>query len=161
MVSFDFNNTFYIRVYYQDLNDQICELCRDGANPWTQGAKLPVAAKGTSIASTSLKAMPNHIWLWFQLPNTSIVGYLYRNQVNWTQGKLYWGWGSPSSLALSDRRNLSQQESSSPNCVTILVLIYRPPLTEITATASSLSPRTTNLRSLRSMAQPTHGSLAK
>jgi hypothetical protein len=85
VTSFQYGDIFRIRVYYQDQNDKIQELVRDNANPWTTGASFPVAIKGTSIASTSLKAKPNYIWLWFQLPDTSIIEYLFQNSP-WKKG---------------------------------------------------------------------------
>lgn len=50
-----------------------------------------------------------------------------------------------------------QQECSSPSSIMILALTSRPPLMEMIAIASSLSPRTTSLRSLHLMVQPTPG----
>lgn len=91
MISFQHENTFRIRVYYQDTNDQIRELCRDNQNPWTQGAKFPVAVKGTSIASSSLQSKPNHIWLLFQILDLDIkctfTEYLYQGSGDWKKGK--------------------------------------------------------------------------
>lgn len=79
-------DTIWIRVYYQTVDGTIQELVRNNSDPWTTGAKFPGAIKGTSIAATTLKAKPYHIWLWFQKEDTTITEQLYQGNGPWKTG---------------------------------------------------------------------------
>lgn len=78
-------NKHHILLYYQDPNtDEICELIKNGDNPWVQGTKHPVAMRGTSIA---VACAGEGTQIWFQQPDTKFVQYGFESGKDWKKGK--------------------------------------------------------------------------
>lgn len=84
--SFYNGNLHHIQLYYQDMDtDEICEILKNGNNPWVTGIRHPAGIKGTSIAAASTGEGTQ---IWYQQPDTHFVQYLFEAGKEWKKGKL-------------------------------------------------------------------------
>lgn len=74
----------HIQLYYQDpVTAEICELVKNGNNPWVQGMRHPEAMRGTSIAVASTGEGSQ---LWYQTPDTKFVQWWFEAGKEWKKG---------------------------------------------------------------------------
>ncbi|CUS13962.1 unnamed protein product [Tuber aestivum] len=85
-ISLDVRGTRFIRVYYQDKDNAICEVCKDGAGNWFYGQRFPPAIQGTSISCSQILGKGFYHWLFYQKPDTTFVEHLMREDSQWKEG---------------------------------------------------------------------------
>ncbi|KAG0640183.1 hypothetical protein HOY80DRAFT_1000403 [Tuber brumale] len=87
---YDNDKILYIRVYYQDVDNLIHELGRDGAGGWYHGHTFPAAIRGTSIACSEIPGRPFDRWLFYQKPDGTFIEYFKQDSIDWKEGKSHW-----------------------------------------------------------------------
>jgi len=88
-MSYEAGGTLYIRVFYQDKDNTIRTLCRDGDKAWYQGTTFPVAFQGSSITCSYVNSSTYKGFVYFQKPDTTFVEYISTNLNDWGVGKLF------------------------------------------------------------------------
>ncbi|PWW76044.1 hypothetical protein C7212DRAFT_363917 [Tuber magnatum] len=85
-LSFDDRGTKYLRVYYQDKDNVVCEVCKDGTKDWSYGHRFPPAIQGTSIACSQVPGRGFCLRLFYQKSDTTFIEYLMQGGSNWKVG---------------------------------------------------------------------------
>ncbi|CUS06666.1 unnamed protein product [Tuber aestivum] len=85
-IRLDVRGTGFIRVYYQDKDNAIREVCKDGVGKWFYGHKFPPAIQGTSISCSQIPGKGFYHWLFYQKPDTTFVEHLMREGSQWKEG---------------------------------------------------------------------------
>ncbi|KAG0641263.1 hypothetical protein HOY80DRAFT_883424 [Tuber brumale] len=84
---YDDEHILYIRVYYQDEDNVIHELSRDGAGDWYDSYRFPAAMPGTSIACSQITGRPFDRWLFYQKPDTTFIEHYKQSLVDWNEAE--------------------------------------------------------------------------
>lgn len=89
-MSYDANGARCIRVYYQDRDNMIREICKNGDGAWFDGYTFfPAAIKATSIACSHILGETCSYFLYYQRPDSTFVEYISQNTTQWRMGKLF------------------------------------------------------------------------
>lgn len=76
----------HIQLYYQVPETlEICELYKNGNNPWVQGVRHPAGAQATSIAAATTGEGTQ---VWYQTQDTKFVQWLFEAGEEWKKGSL-------------------------------------------------------------------------
>lgn len=74
----------HIQLYYQVPETlEICELYKNGNNPWVQGVRHPAGAQATSIAAATTGEGTQ---VWYQTQDTKFVQWLFEAGEEWKKG---------------------------------------------------------------------------
>ena len=93
-MTYELNGTRCIRVVYQDPDNIIRILYRDGTAAWAYGATFPAGIQGSSIACSYVEDGTYNRFVYYQLPDTTFVEYVATTNGAWGLGKLSRLWKS-------------------------------------------------------------------
>jgi len=85
-MTYEYNGTRCIRVVYQDPDNIIRILYKDGDAAWGYGQTFQAGIQGSSIACSYVEGGTNNRFLYYQLPNTTFIEYVAPTNGGWKLG---------------------------------------------------------------------------